>query len=293
MSNKVTICSAVTALVIYLPAAWAAPCTQKDPAELLTCKMATAKTQAEADVLIPELAKLGDKALPAIEKVLKSSKNGKQRAAAACTVEKIGPRAAPLVSGLLRVMSDEYVKVRLCALRGLQAVGPAALAAMPALRRSLGAKEIQVQIQTIKTVAALWPTVPAIIPQLVGILDGKRDKRLKYGAARILANYGAMAMMAIPALRKAMFAPDPKLQGLAVAVVDAMAPASWTECPSLLKLVALPKLDPGVRKAAAVALGKMGNYAKKFKPTLEEALKVEGAPTAEIQAAIKAVTATK
>lgn len=290
MINKASICSALSALMICLPAAWAAPCAEKDPARQLACKMAGAKTQAEADAFIPELAKLGDKAVPVIQKVLKESKNGKQRAAAGCTVEKLGPRAVSLVPELARVLSDEYVQVRLCALRGLQAVGPAAMASLPALLRSLTAKEIQVQIQTVKTVGALWPTVPAVIPHLVGILDGKRDKRLKYEATRILARYGAMAMMAIPALRKAMFAPDPTLQGLAVAVVDAMAPASWTESPSLLKLVVLPKLDPSVRKAAAVALGKMGKYAKKFKPTLEDALKVAGAPRAEIQAAIKAVT---
>ena len=290
MSNKTSICGIMAALLLCSSAAWAAPCAQKDPAAKLACKMASSKTQAEADALIPELAKLGAKALPTISKVLNKSKNGKERAAVACTVEVMGAPAASVAPELGRVLNDQYVKVRLCALRGLAKVGPMAAVALPPLRRCLAGKDLNVQLEALKTLAILWPVVPAVIPDLVKILDGKRDKRLKYASAQILVKYGALAMMSIPSLRKAMFAPDPQLQGMAVAVVDAMAPASWTESPSLLKLIANPKADAGVRKAAAVAMGKMGKFSKKFKPSLETAMTVEGAPVPELKAALKAVS---
>ena len=290
MFKKTLPCGLMAVFLLCSPVAWAAPCAQKDPAAQLACKMGSSKTQDEANALIPELAKLGAKALPTISKVLKSSKNGKERAAVACTVEVMGATAATVAPELGRVLQDEYVLVRLCALKGLAVVGPWGATAISSIRRSLEGKDLNVQLQALKTIDRLWPVMPVIIPDLVKILDGKRDKRLKYASAQILAKYGALAMGAIPSLRKAMFAPDPKLQGLAVAVVHAMAPASWTESPSLLKLIANPKADAGVRKAAAVAMGKMGKYSKKFKPSLEEAMKIEGAPVPELKAALKAVT---
>ncbi len=269
-------------------AAQAEPCKQKDQAERIVCQMSAAKGQAAADKLSAELGKLGEPAVKHIAKVLKESKNGQVRAAVACAVESIGKGAPKLVPALVRVLNDQYAPVRTCALRAVAAIGPAALAALPQVQRCLSHKDIQLQLQALRTLGALWPVAPGAIPQLVKVLDGKRDKRLKYQAAENLARYGALAITATSALRKAMFAPDPKLQGLAVAVVAAMAPASWTELPSLIKLASEKKHDAAVRKAAAAAMAKMGKHGKKHQEAVKKALKSEGAPKAELNAALKA-----
>ncbi len=281
----------VTDLMCVGAPAWAAPCAQKDAAERIICQMGTAKTRAEADALSGPLGKLGATSLPLIKKVLKKSKNGQVRSAVACSVESIGPKATALILDLVRVLNDTYVPVWLCALRGVAAIGPPAMAAIPQVVRSLDHKDIDVQIQAVKTMSKLWPTAPGSIPALVKILDGKRDKRLKYGVARILAKYGALADVAKPALRKAMFAPDAKLQGLAVAVVASMVPASWTEIPSLIKLSSEKKHPAEVRLAAAAALTRMGKYGKKHEEALKKALKSEGAPKKQLEAALKAMEA--
>lgn len=268
------------------------PCAKKkDPAERIICQMAAAKTPAEADALTPSLGKLKSAATKQIKKVLGESKNGQLRAAVACAMPMLGADATSLIPDVLRLLNDQYPPVRRCALRTVGAISPAAMPALPLVLDSLDHKDIKVQIQAMEALGAIWPVAPVAISDMVRVLEGKRDKRIKYGAVEFLAHFGALASMAVPSLRKAMFAPDPKLQAGAVAVVAAMAPASWTELPSLIKLAGDKKYDPEVRKAAAAAMAKMGRYGKKYEPGVKDALKSEGAPTAELKAAMEAFNA--
>src|SRR5262249_22798504 len=136
--------------------------------------------------------------------------------------------------------------------------------------------------------------VPALVP-LVGTPDGDVARAL----AGLLSKYGEEASPTVPALTKAIFAGEPEARIAYLLALPSVGTAGADAIPAIRELLrpdpkggriapsrsprasaptGPPKYDdPGVRTAAAEALGRFGKLAASAEPELRQALNDEDA----------------
>jgi HEAT repeat protein len=214
------------------------------------------------------------------------------------------PLPDPLSKGVLRgvravaaSLKHPDPDVRLAALEVLEELGADAEAAQPAVIGALGDRDKFVRWAAVRILGRFAPrnakeVVPALLP-LVGTPDGDFARAV----AGLLAKYGEDAAPAVPALAKAIRSGEPQARIAYLQTLPAIGPAAADAVPSMRQLLrpdpkgariapspyppafapsGPPKYDdPGVRAAAAEALGRFGPLAKAAEPELREALNDE------------------
>jgi HEAT repeat protein len=199
------------------------------------------------------------------------------------------------VSVLAAALKHPDPEVRLAALDVLEELGPdAAAPALPDLIQALGDKDKFVSWSAVR-ILGRFPTehakdvVPALVP-LVGTPDGDYAKAL----CALLSKYGADAAPAVPALTKAILFGEPDARIAYLQTLPAIGTAGADAVPAIRQIlrpdpkgarIAPSKYppafapggpptydDPGVRAAAAEALGKFGKLAASAEPELRAAL---------------------
>jgi hypothetical protein len=201
--------------------------------------------------------------------------------------------AGALAAGLKHPDPD----VRLAAMEVLEEMGPNAEAALPAVIGALGDRDKFVRWAAVRVLGRFAPrdakeVVPALVP-----LVGTRDGDFARAVAGLLSKYGADAAPAVPALAKAIRSGEPQARIAYLQTLPALGAAGADAIPSIRQLLrpdpkgariapspyppafapsGPPKYDdPGVRAAAAEALGRFGALAASAEPELREALNDE------------------
>ena len=105
------------------------------------------------------------------------------------------PRYVPLI---VAALEDEDIEFRLAAVRALSGFGENAKPALPAIVQTLEIRNGEARIQLVHDIAKLGSLV---VPALISALDDP-DAYLAWGACDTLAEIGAPARSAIPALNR-------------------------------------------------------------------------------------------
>jgi HEAT repeat protein len=214
------------------------------------------------------------------------------------------PLPDPLSKGVLRGvrtltagLKHPDADVRLAALEVLEELGPDAEAAVPAVIGALSDRDKFVRWAAVRVLGRFAPrnakeVVPALVP-LVGTPDGDFARAV----AGLLAKYGEDAAPAVPALARAIRSGEPQARIAYLQTLPALGSAGADAVPAIRPLLrpdpkgariapspyppafatsGPPKYDdPGVRAAAAEALGRFGPRAASAEPELREALNDE------------------
>ncbi len=163
------------------------------------------------------LARMREKARPAIPPLMELSKTGskRDRQAALQALGYIGKRdraVAPTVVALLvEVLQDKTQAVanRVMAAGALGIIGPDAKAAVPGLREVLQGEDAEeggrLHGTVLSALGAIGPEAAAAVPDLIAILRDRKQAWWNRGnAAEALGNIGPTAKAAIPALTEAV-----------------------------------------------------------------------------------------
>jgi HEAT repeat protein len=174
---------------------------------------------------------------------------------------------ATVVPGLVRLLQQESVQVRLAALYALESLGPEAGKATADLVRALEDRDAFVRWGAARTLGNVAPQgAEQAVPKLAGRLDDVNGD-VRHAAASALRHFGPAAEPAVAALARAVAHKDPTLRVPAIQAILAVGTEARPAIPALTLALADP--EPDVRAAAADALGRFGADAK----TALEALK--------------------
>jgi HEAT repeat protein len=189
------------------------------------------------------LGQIGTAALPDLIALL-DDEHPQKYAGAAQAIYVIGPEAKEAVEPLLKLMARDEHFPRRAAIYGLMGIGPEAKAAVPALTDLLTHEDFHTQYWACRALREIGPEAKTAAPVLVELLRDGVPSKPRYAAS--VRRHAAQALGGI--------GPD-----VGAEARDALAAA--------LK----DPIDP-VREDAAIALGKLGPFAKPAVPALEEAL---------------------
>ncbi|HVO13271.1 MAG TPA: HEAT repeat domain-containing protein [Vicinamibacteria bacterium] len=116
-----------------------------------------------------ELIRLGEPAVPALSRLLRSG-SASERIAAANALWAMGPRARGAVADLALALGDPDATLRLSVAMALQNLGAAAAPAVPALVRALEDRDPAVRQAAVRAIAAVGPGASAALPALTRAL---------------------------------------------------------------------------------------------------------------------------
>ena len=242
-------------------------------------------------------------AVATLESVLQDS-CAAVRAQAARALGRIGPEAAGVAPGLIRLLLEADETVRCHAAQALGEVGGGDGATVAALVDLLRDPSATVKVSGARALGVLkkaaTPSVPALVPLLqdrdeavrsaaaeaiaqVGPLDqaaidnlslglGSRDNVVRAQTAEALGTIGAAAEEAAPALVQATTDDNDRVRAKAVEALGKIGqPAASIAVPGLVR--ALKDRDNWVSALAAEALGQMGDSADGAIPALVRSLR--------------------
>jgi len=213
-----------------------------------------------------------------------SSEDINIREGAALVLGKMGPSAGDAVAALTRALDDENSGVREAAASSLGKMGEAAEGAVPSLRRTLSDDDIGVRnssIRALKDIAIECESQQAVAA-LVDAL-GCESNAMRTGVINALADIGKGA---VPSTVEALRSNNTDVRRAAGVALEKIGPEASDAVPELI--VALKDSDSGVREAAAGALGKIGPGAKEAIPPLIESMSDEDSDVRD--AALSALT---
>ncbi len=220
------------------------------------------------------LAEIGEAAVPALSRALKSKSEDVQ-VAAAIALGEIGKEAKASVPALIAALKDPDWQVRSYAAEALGEIGKEARASVPLLIALL--KEDETRDVRWKAAAALGKigaepqkAVPALIAAL------KEDGSVNNYATWSLGSFGKAA---VPALIGVLKAKNEEIRSRAIFALVLIGKDAEAAAPDLL--FALKNKNPQIRARAAVALAQINlTYAKLVMSDLIAALTYSGYPEA-------------
>ncbi len=189
------------------------------------------------------LGRIGPAALPELIATL-GNEAPQMCAGAAGAIHDIGPEAKEAVGPLLEMLAKDEPFTRRAAIYAFMGIGPEAKAAVPALTEALTHEDFHTQYWACRALRDIGPEAKSAVPVLVKLLREGVPSKPVYAAS--VRRHAAQALGGIG-------------PGIGQEALDTLAAA--------LK----DPIDP-VREDAAVALGKLGPFAKPAVPALEEAL---------------------
>jgi HEAT repeat protein len=206
-------------------------------------------------------------------------KDAHRRWFAADALGNFGPKARPALPALRAALADENVVVRLMAAKAIWRITGDKAVAVPAFRESLRNPQTccWMHRDAIKLLDELGGLDSKVALELAGLLKAKQDNDARYGVLCSLAELGAKAKPARPALRR--FIRREKDQGVRLHAVVALLSIRPTDRQALAALkAALESADDTVRWEAVLALGEERHhkpareYVEQVLPLLERAL---------------------
>ena len=200
----------------------------------------------------------------------------RQRAEAAQTLARMGPKASAAVPQLIqqleRSRGTEFPRLQESVIEALGLVGPAARPALPVLAR-VADRGIDIDLAVKKTTAAILSggddrDVAGLIEQL-----SSTDVSLRLRAAKALGGLRAGAESAVPALVLALGDGDGDVRRAAIAALRQIRPDVKVS-KELIQAYVYDLIDPddAIRLQAVRALGKFGPAAAGAVPALEARL---------------------
>jgi HEAT repeat protein len=232
----------------------------------IECTRALAMVGRDRKDAIPELIKglkhpeprvrvLSVRALKAI--VPGSEKDGKTKEAATALV------------GALKEASGE---MRSAVIEALAALGPEAKDALAQLRVLLKEKNVKQQLLILGAMADMEKEAKDAVPELIALLKENDEKELRATAALALGNIGPNARAALDALRKRLKDPDSFVRVFAARALHMIDPALLMESVPVLASCLHVEEEPGIRAAAAQALGEVGADVLKVRRSVLDSL---------------------
>jgi HEAT repeat protein len=249
-------------------------------------KVVGGKDVAKAQNAADQLGSLGDdaiEAVPALAAALKSN-DVKLRQRAARALGAIGVAAKAAVPALSAALADEDPIVRAHAARALGLIGEAAKPATPALVKAITDTSAIVRRSAVRALSRIKPGPKVALPLFVKVLEdsdpaviqpalhtlaelGKeavpvmvtalKSKKARYWALLVLADIGADAEAAVPALQKLLSDKEIEVRMQTAIALAEIGPAAAPATAALTKALATDKLE-AVRFGAAFALGRIG-----------------------------------
>jgi HEAT repeat protein len=129
------------------------------------------------------LGEIGEPALPALIEILEKPRH---RVAAVVGLTKLGPKAAPALSGLITALADGGDQLRSLTAHAIQAIGPPAGPAVPALIKVLDDPVKHIRVSAILALEAIGPPgASAAIPKLTQMASDE-DRQIALNASRVL-----------------------------------------------------------------------------------------------------------
>ncbi len=177
-----------------------------------------------------------------------------KRAEAALAIGRHGKEAMTAVPALAKCVTDEDVNVRRAALRALRQIDPGPKVMIPLMAEVLGDADPAVAVAAIHNIADEGKQA---VP---GLTRAVADERTRFWATLALADIGADAAPAVPALIKAASDPKPEVRREVVLALAAIGPGAKAAVPTLRNTLAAG--DPATHLAAIYALGRIGPAAK-------------------------------
>ena len=167
--------------------------------------------------------------------------------AAALSVVQMGGDAAKPVVRLTALLSDERPEVQRAVARSIRGLGRAAGAApvvplMAILENPETTRGVRAEV--IGALRALGPVSKPAIPLLVLQMTRTKFDDVKLSIVETLGEFGAVAVEAVPALRKALEDRDDSLRQAALRAVTAIGPAAKEVEPVLLKMLVATTANP-------------------------------------------------
>ena len=200
--------------------------------------------------------------VPVLIAALQQGDEGDQYEAIA-QLKEMGHWAAPAVPALIAALKDEECPDRSGVVEALGDIGPAAAEALPAVAEALkNDEDTYVQANAAEALGKLRD--PAAIPYLIAALKAD-DEYVRMNATDALTEFKHQASAAIPALIHAVQKDDWNA-ATALAVID----SEGISTPILIETLGSPK--PGMRRFAAIALGRIGSKAIAAESALRNAL---------------------
>lgn len=199
----------------------------------------------------------------------------KQRREAVYEIAKLGPAAKSALPALIKAADDPDKQVWTSALSIIADLGAEAKAVVPDLierldqSKSRQGRERDRNQAFLRFSYALAQIGPDAIPALTQALEGESVPR-RIGATRALAQMGAPAKTAVPAMLKNLAHRDDTLRK---DTADALAQMGDASVPGLIEV--LNAKEPKQRQAAALALAQLGEQAKTAAPALLTAAEKE------------------
>ncbi len=209
------------------------------------------------------LVRLGkaETGIPILMRSLKDPSRTSERAEAARRLAHLGPAAQPAIPALAEALKDEAEYARLGAAEAFAILGKPDEAVPVLIDLLRNGRELRMREYAASALGQIGPAAEAAVPALASALD-TRDEDRREAAAEALGNIGPAAREAVPALSIALRNRKAGLKRTAPGLVDFDYEGADSE---------------SARKAAAVALGKIGSEAKDAIPALREALKDDSA----------------
>lgn len=219
------------------------------------------------------------------------------RIEAAKTIGLIGPSAAvagrgPVVKTLAKALDDPDERVRIAALDGLRGVAPFSKKALPQVIAMMKHKSAVIRHKAIGVIFDFGPDAKEAVPALIEALNdpdpgipGKVGSVRAY-AMMALRQIGPEAKEATEILLKLNDLKDEELKELALGALTKIAPKDKKLMPLLLQTLK-NKETPGLRAAAAFALGSLGAEAKEAIPDLIATIKAEDVRDRKLDRRIK------
>lgn len=158
------------------------------------------------------LESMHDEAAPAIPALLKALTDSFRfvRWGAIRTLGKLAPRAAhEAVAGIVPLVDDDDVDVRVAAATALEKFGTAAAPAVEALGRAVGNRDGdgEVRIAAMKALAAIGTAAAPAVPQIAEALMST-NVRVRRSAAETLGRFGPLAVSTAPDLKFLLLDPE-------------------------------------------------------------------------------------
>jgi HEAT repeat protein len=206
------------------------------------------------------LGKMGDDSLPSLLRLLES-KNADHRYHGAVGVSELGPKAAPAVKGLAKLLGEKDEELRTV---GSAALGKIGEPALERLIECLGDESADVRRGAAVALGSMGTMAKKAVKRLIA---GLGDKDTAAAAAAALGRIGDAA--AVTPLGKLLEGDDPEAARAAATALGELGPVSATLIGPLV--VMMRGTDKGSREAAAVALIRIGKPAiAPVKKVLEE-----------------------
>jgi HEAT repeat protein len=228
------------------------------------------------------LAMVGQDRKDAIPDLLKGLKHtdSQVRLASARALKAIAPDAsndsrAASAAALTAALKEASGEMRTAAIEALASLGPDAKGALGQLRELLKEKDVKQQLLILDALGAMQHEAKEAVPDVVALLKVGEEKERRAAAAFTLGNIGQEARLAIDALRGCLKDPDSFVRvfvARALLRIDTRDPALRKQSVLELARCLSDKEEPGVRAAAAQALGEVGEAVRTINRAVVETL---------------------